>query len=404
MAGVILDNDKPFVSVLIPSLNSKDYIKQCVGSVLNQTLENIEILCIDAGSSDGTLDILNHLASKDSRISIFNSDKRSYGYQMNIGLDNSKGEYIAIVESDDFIEEDMLNYLYGLANDYDADIAKTTFYHYYDELNGEEFRKINGTKKGIKTTDTFVLEEEPLFIAGHPSIWAGIYKNDFLKEINVRFKEEKGAGWVDNPFFFYTAFSAKKIVYRDVPYYNYRETNPNSSSNSLEDFKIPILRMLENLDIVDQFDSQDEMVLKEVYLRGFNYIHSIFRLDGYEEHMHELRPLIQEMLLRFDENTVLKYSRPKDIDAYYKYLSPIYIIGDDSDVVISQGGLELIKKENEYLYSQIEKYKKHQKGLKKKNKSLKKEIKLIKSSKSYKLGSFFAHPIRKLKLIFKGFK
>lgn len=401
LAGVILDNDKPYVSVLIPSLNSQDYIKQCVESVLDQTLENIEILCIDAGSNDGTIDILNQLARNDSRINIFNSDKRSYGYQMNIGLDNSNGEYIAVVESDDFIEENMLSYLYGLASEYDADIAKTTFYHYYD---GEEFRKINGTKKNIKTTDTFVLEEEPLFIAGHPSIWAGIYKNDFLKEINVRFREEKGAGWVDNPFFFYTAFSAKKIVYRDVPYYNYRETNPNSSSNSLEDLKIPVLRMLENLDIVDQFDCHDEMVLKEVYLRGFNYIHSIFRIEGYEEHMDELRPLIREMLLRFDESIVLKYSRPKDIDAYYKYLSPIYMIDDEgSDVIISQDDLVLIKKENEYIYSQIEKYKKRQKGLKKKNKSLKKEIKSIKNSKAYKVGSFFAYPIRKFKSIFKGF-
>ena len=109
---VIVDNDKPFISVLIPSLNSQDYIKQCVESVIGQTLEDIEILCIDAGSDDKTLEILNQLAAEDSRITIFNSDKRSYGYQMNIGLDNSNGEYIAIVESDDFIEKNMLADLY----------------------------------------------------------------------------------------------------------------------------------------------------------------------------------------------------------------------------------------------------------------------------------------------------
>lgn len=398
LVGVILDNDRPCVSVLIPSLNSQDYIEQCLESVLNQTLENIEILCIDAGSSDGTLDILNNLADKDSRIRIFNSDKRSYGYQMNIGLDNSNGEYIAIVESDDFIDENMFSELYALANEYDADISKTTFYHYYDELNGEEFIKVNPTKKNIKATDAFVLEEEPLFIAGHPSIWAGIFKKDFLEEINVRFREEKGAGWVDNPFFFYTSFSAKKIVYRDVAYYYYRETNPNSSSNSLEDVKIPVVRMLQNLDIVDQFDCHDEMVLKEVYLRAFNYIHTIFREDGHEEHMDELIPLIREMLLRLDEEIVLKYSRPKDLDVYYKYMFPIPIINDgDFDGIISKDDWNRIKKENDYLYSQIEQYKKDKKGLKKKNKSLKKEIKAIKGSKAYKLGSFFAYPIRKLK-------
>ena len=393
-----MDNDNPLVSVLIPCINSQDYIEQCVESVMNQTLENIEILCIDAGSTDKTLEILNDLNSRDSRITIFNSDKKSYGYQMNIGLDNSNGEYIAIVESDDFIDKNMLNDLYNLANEYDADIAKTTFYHYYDGIDGEEVRNINDSKRSIKTEGTFTLEEHPLFISGHPSIWAGIYKNSFLKENNVRFMEEKGAGWVDNPFFYETAFSAKKIVYRDVPYYNYRETNPNSSSNSLEDFTIPIKRMMDNLDIVEKHNCSDEQVLKHVYLRAFAYIYTIFKREGYEEHMPVVRPMIQEMLLRLDEELILKHLRQKHIDTYYKYISPIPLIdGEQSEIIVSQDDFNLIKKENEYLYSQIEQYKKRQKRLKKKNKSLKKELKSIKDSKAYKAGSFFANPIRKLK-------
>ena len=289
---VIVDNDKPFISVLIPSLNSQDYIKQCVESVIGQTLEDIEILCIDAGSDDKTLEILNQLAAEDSRITIFNSDKRSYGYQMNIGLDNSNGEYIAIVESDDFIEKNMLADLYDLARQYDADIVKSTFYHFYDSPDREKAKKINESKKSIKNTDAFTMLEQPLIINGHPSIWAGIYKNSFLKENNIRFIEEKGAGWVDNPFFYETAFSAKRIIYRHVPYYNYRETNPNSSSNALNDFTIPIRRMMDNLDIVEKYGCKDELVLKQVYLRAFAYIYNILRRDGHEEHMHELRPLI----------------------------------------------------------------------------------------------------------------
>lgn len=391
MVVVIVDNDKPFISVLIPSLNSQDYIKQCVESVIGQTLEDIEILCIDAGSDDKTLEILNQLAAEDLRITIFNSDKRSYGYQMNIGLDNSNGEYIAIVESDDFIEKNMLADLYDLARQYDADIVKSTFYHFYDSPDREKAKKINESKKSIKNTDAFTMLEQPLIINGHPSIWAGIYKNSFLKENNIRFIEEKGAGWVDNPFFYETAFSAKRIIYRHVPYYNYRETNPNSSSNALNDFTIPIRRMMDNLDIVEKYGCKDELVLKQVYLRAFAYIYNILRRDGHEEHMHELRPLIQEMLLRLDENIVLKHLRRKHIDNYYKFLSPIPMIDDDkSEVNITHKDLELIKKENEYLYSQIKKYKK-------KNRSLKKEIKSIKNSKSFKVASSFANPLRKLK-------
>ncbi len=386
-----MGNEKPLVSVLIPSLNSQDYIEQCVESVMNQTLEDIEILCIDAGSNDKTLYILNRLATNDSRINIFISDKKSYGYQMNLGLDNSKGKYIAIVESDDFIEKNMLSDLYDLANEYDAEIVKSTFYHYYDCQNGEITKEINQAKKSIKNTEAFTLQEQPLIITGHPSIWSGIYKNSFLKENDIRFMEEKGAGWVDNPFFYETAFSAKRIIYHDVPYYNYRETNPNSSSNSLTDFTIPIRRMMDNLDIVEKYDCKDEYVLKQVYLRAFAYIYNILRREGHEKHMDKLKPLIQEMLLRLDENIVLKHLRRKHIDTYYKFLSPIQMIDDDkSEVIISHNDLELIKKENEYLYSQIAKYKK-------KNKSLKKEIKLIKNSKAYKLTSSFANPIRKLR-------
>ena len=148
---------------------------------------------------------------------------------------------------------------------------------------------------------------------------------------------------------------------------------------------------MDNLDIVEKYDCKDEYVLKQVYLRAFAYIYNILRREGHEKHMDKLKPLIQEMLLRLDENIVLKHLRRKHIDTYYKFLSPIQMIDDDkSEVIISHNDLELIKKENEYLYSQIAKYKK-------KNKSLKKEIKLIKNSKGYKLTSSFANPIRKLR-------
>jgi glycosyltransferase involved in cell wall biosynthesis len=389
LVGVILGDDKPQISVLIPSLNSQEYIGQCIESVVNQTLDDIEILCIDAGSDDKTRDILESFSNKDSRIRIFDSDKRSYGHQMNIGLDNAEGEYVAIVESDDFIEKNMLSELYGLAGEYDADIVKSTFYHFYDYSDAEVKREVDDSKKDIKSTAEFTINQEPLFIAGHPSIWAAIYENDFLKENGIRFIEEDGGGWVDNPFFYETAFAAKRIVYRHVPYYNYRQSNPDSSSNSLSDFTIPIRRMMDNLDIVEKHDCKDELVLTRVYARAFAYIYNILRRENHEEHMDELRPMIQEMLLRFDESIVLKHLWRKHIDNYYKFLSPIPMIDDEgSDVVISQDDLALIRKEREYLYSEIERYKTERKDLRNKNKALKKEIK-SNSSKDNKSESRF---------------
>lgn len=385
-----MDNSKPFISVLIPSLNSQDYIRQCVESVCRQSLREIEIICIDAGSSDKTLDILNGLAKEDSRIRILNSDKRSYGYQMNMGLDNALGRYISIVESDDYIEENMLKDLYDLALEYDCDIAKATFYHVF-----EDSKKVNNAKRSIKTKKPFKLIDQPKFLNSHPSIWAGIYNAGFLKENNIRFLEADGAGWVDNPFFYQTAFAAKSIVYRHVPYYHYRESNPNSSSNNLEDYAIPVRRMMDNLDIVEKYGCSDEEILKQVYIRAFAYINNIFQKEGHENHMDELRPLIREMLLRLDENIILKHLKQKWIDMYYQYVSPIRLIDSNKpEIIISKKDFDLMVKENTHLYSQIDKYKSLLAEKDDEIKSYKQEMDLIKESKAYKL---IVNPFRKLK-------
>ena len=85
------------VSVLMPSLNVVRYIRECMESVISQTMEEMEILCIDAGSTDGTLEILEEYVRKDRRVRLIKADKKSYGYQMNLGLKEALGEYIVVV-------------------------------------------------------------------------------------------------------------------------------------------------------------------------------------------------------------------------------------------------------------------------------------------------------------------
>ena len=100
------------VSVILPSLNVKDYIEEAVRSVMEQTLKEIEILCIDAGSEDGTWEILSRLAETDDRIVLCHSDVKSYGYQVNMGIDMANGRYIAILETDDYADAPMYERLY----------------------------------------------------------------------------------------------------------------------------------------------------------------------------------------------------------------------------------------------------------------------------------------------------
>ena len=91
------------VSVILPSLNVAGYIEKAYKSVVRQTLEEIEIICIDAGSTDGTWDIIESVASKDDRITAIQSPVKSYGYQVNMGIDMACGEYIGILETDDYV-------------------------------------------------------------------------------------------------------------------------------------------------------------------------------------------------------------------------------------------------------------------------------------------------------------
>ena len=387
------------VSVIIPSYNSEQYIDECVRSVMNQSLKDIEIITIDAMSEDNTITILNELKDLDSRIQIIESDIRSYGHQMNIGFENATGKYLAIVESDDFIDEHMLEDLFNLAENNDADICKTTFYYYYDESKCV----INNEKEDLKDVkSTFEVKEYPLFLKGHPSIWSAIYKNSFIKENNIKFVEAEGAGWVDNPFLHETGILAKKILYRHKPYYYYRQTNINSSSNNLRDITIPLKRIIESLEILDKYNYHDEEVLKAVYERVFVYMNGVFRRkEQFNENKEEALQYIQKMLLMLDENIVKKLSRDMQ-DNYYKYISPLPSFNlNDSDINLSNKDLKLLVKENDYLYDEIRTYKSNNSKLKKKNKKIQNEINLIKESKSYRLCNFLVSPIRKLKKIFK---
>ena len=116
--------DKPLISVIMPSYNVGRYIRVCIESVLAQSLQNMEILVIDAGSEDGTLDILREYVDKDERICLVHSEKKSYGYQVNMGIQMARGKYIGIVETDDFIEPDMYRTLYEWTQETDADYVR----------------------------------------------------------------------------------------------------------------------------------------------------------------------------------------------------------------------------------------------------------------------------------------
>ena len=105
----------PNVTILIPIYNAEAYLRECLLSVLYQTLSNMEVICINDGSNDRSLDIMERIAQNDERIIILNKDNSGYGDSLNHGLERARGNYIGIIESDDFVDKDMFRKLYALA-------------------------------------------------------------------------------------------------------------------------------------------------------------------------------------------------------------------------------------------------------------------------------------------------
>ncbi|MCM1338279.1 MAG: glycosyltransferase, partial [Muribaculaceae bacterium] len=115
------------ISVIVPVYNVEKYLSQCLESILSQSLQEIEIICINDGSTDSSYQILEKYKTLDERIIIIDKTNSGYGSACNIGLKLARGEYICIVESDDFIASNMLEDMYKLAANNLADIAKSAY-------------------------------------------------------------------------------------------------------------------------------------------------------------------------------------------------------------------------------------------------------------------------------------
>lgn len=218
----------PKVSLVLPSLNVRPYIEECLDSVINQTLKEIEMICVDAGSTDGTLEILERYAAQDARIVVLHSDIKSYGYQMNMGMKAARGEYIGIVETDDLVPPEMYEELYKTAAEHHLDFVKADFYRFKD-VNGVRERTLEyATREGCYHRVLMPRKDKRAF-STLVNTWNGIYKRAFLEAHDIRHNESPGASFQDNGFWLQTMMFADQAMFLDTPFYLNRRDNPTSS-------------------------------------------------------------------------------------------------------------------------------------------------------------------------------
>lgn len=225
------------VSVIVPIYKVEKYLVQCLDSIVNQTLTDIEIILVDEGDKDACRYIIDHYEQTDQRVRTIHEKNGGYGASVNKGLSVARGEYIAIIESDDFIDKDMLKDMYQYAMNLGADMVKTPYFEYKDKTkDSPESIKICDYSKSVSKTcpanKTFSILDYPYQMSVHASLWSGIYRRTWMLERNIKFIEGRGAGYVDVGFRIDTFMNTSKAAWLNKPYYYYRLTNMESSTNS----------------------------------------------------------------------------------------------------------------------------------------------------------------------------
>ena len=221
---------QPKISILVPCYNVEKYLPQCLDSIVGQTLRDIEIIVINDGSKDSTLDIIKSYAARDDRIKIIDKENEGYGKSMNRGLDAATGEYVGIVESDDWIDADMFESLVKIADENNVDVVKSNFYR-YTTTDGEK----NDLCESLPSYHTDMVinprEKTDVFFSS-PAIWSAIYKRDFLVKNNIRFLESAGASFQDTGFNFKVFACTTRAYLTTRAWLHYRCDNENSSVKS----------------------------------------------------------------------------------------------------------------------------------------------------------------------------
>ena len=275
------------LSIIIPTLNSALYLKECIDSVLNQRLRDIEIIVVDANSTDGTLQILQDYAKSDSRLSLIIAERKSYGYQMNLGIAKAQGEYIGIVESDDFIKPTMFERLYSVAKEQDCDIVKSDILCFHTDNNAYKFThtpivknaRFYGKKLIFDLRSDSRLDSHPKSIKTKITLlktaWkmnqSSIFRREFLQKHNIRFNETQGASYQDTGFSFITTILADSLYLLDESHYCYRTDNESSSSN--DKGKVYC--------ICDEYDYLARFLERENLMSAYSGLYHYLRFCGY---------------------------------------------------------------------------------------------------------------------------
>lgn len=267
------------VSIIVPVYNVEKYLSFCLDSLVNQTFKDIEIICVNDGSTDNSAEVLEHYAGFDKRIKIINKENGGLSSARNAGLDAATGKYIAFVDSDDFVSHFLVERAYNFVQKKNADFAAFGFdYVVGNSLklyeSGFSFPK-SLVGKCVYETDL----NENFYTKIHPTAWCKFYSAKLIQNNNLRFCED--IIFEDLPFAAEVYLSANRMVYTNLPLYYYRAERQGSILSSRDEKTVDFITAIERVD--DVFHKYGRFEKYKNALMQYNIqrsIHYFITVDG----------------------------------------------------------------------------------------------------------------------------
>ncbi|MGT2684467.1 glycosyltransferase family 2 protein [Streptococcus pneumoniae] len=289
MNKISLTDNLPLISVVLPVYNVENYLEKCLNSVVRQTYKNIEIIIVNDGSLDSSIDICNKYANKDSRIKVFTKPNGGLSDARNFGIKKSMGEFITFVDSDDYVTDDYVEYLYSLVKKYNCKMSMCSIFVHY--ISNDKMIN-NGTGRELMMIAEQCIEKMCYHDEVDTCAYAKLYHRSLFSEIcfpKGRIFEDIGTIYR----FFDTAgqiacgFNAKY-------YYEIRENSIVTSSFSEK--KFDLLFMTDQMrNFVDQrYPSLKAATKRRAVYARFSTLNQLLDVQGYNEEKKEIIRFIQD--------------------------------------------------------------------------------------------------------------
>lgn len=277
------------VSIIVPVFNVENYLATCLDNLLAQTFDDIEIICVNDGSMDNSLNILQHYKKFDKRISILNKSNGGLSSARNLGLKHAKGDYILFVDSDDYISTTAVEMLYKKAIDNSADVVV------YDYIEGDygynkcQYQTMPNYKNeyGNKIFNAESLPDDSYKYFA-VTAWSKLYKKELIEEFKIKFY--KGLCYEDVPFWSEIFINAKKMVYLPVPLYFYNQGRSDTimKKNDKRCFDVipifeKVISIFENSQFWNKYKDTVMLVTMMNLLKKFEIISPEYRKEYFEK-------------------------------------------------------------------------------------------------------------------------